>query len=175
MIDYAKSELSRLKDGSGEQSVINKCILEIVDVFAKQGHTGVTAEYTIQVLSRLLRNKPITPLTGEPAEWFETDPNFHDIKQNKRCYSVFMDEDGSAHDLDAIAVSDDGGITWFSGLGFRKKVTFPYYPPIEPERVYIEYAEEFEPGSTSKYEIITDDPERIQKLRDKWKEKYEKE
>ena len=39
--EYAKSELERLgKDDEGMQELINKDILEIVERFASQGHSG---------------------------------------------------------------------------------------------------------------------------------------
>lgn len=163
MVEYAKRELDRIgKDEEGMQDLINKNILEIVEKFSEQGHTGFTAGYALSVLERLLRFKPITPLTGEPDEWNELH---HGVRQNKRCPSVFQQEDGSYEDIDAIVVSDNGGITWFSSGRFRKKVTFPYSPPTHPEKVYIEYTEDVPPGFTgNKYEIITDSQERIKAL-----------
>lgn len=53
------------------QDLINKNILEIIEVFSNQGHSGFSAGYAISVLERLLRYKPLTPLTGEPDEWNE--------------------------------------------------------------------------------------------------------
>lgn len=161
--EYAKSELERLgKDKEGMQELINKDILEIVERFASQGHSGFSASYALSVLERLLRFKPLTALTGEEEEW-------NDLKwgawQNKRCNSVFKHEDGTVTDVDGVVVSDNGGITWFTRKDFQKQITFPYTPPIEPERVYIEYTEEVPPGFTSdKYDIITDQPERIKEL-----------
>ena len=68
--EYAKSELERLgKDDEGMQELINKDILEIVERFASQGHSGFSASYALSVLERLLRFKPLTALTGEEEEW----------------------------------------------------------------------------------------------------------
>lgn len=169
LVDYAKSELALLgSDDDGMQDMINSQILDIVKMFAEQGHTGFTASYSLNILKRLLAYKPIKPLTGEVTEWTEPLGYINEDKQNIRCSSVFLKKDGTAWDVDAIRVSDDGGISWFSSGRFRKQVTFPYYPPDEPERVYIEYKEDVEPGYTSDdYDIITDDPERIKALREK--------
>ena len=66
MVEYAKSELERIgKDKKGMQDAINKNILEIVEIFSNQGHSGFSAGYALNVLERLLRYKPLTPLTGE--------------------------------------------------------------------------------------------------------------
>ena len=104
MIEYAKRELELIgKDEDGVQELMNKNILEIVEIFSKQGHSGFSAGYALNVLERLLRYKPLTPLTGNDNEWNGT--------QNKRCSGVFKKEDGTFEDIDAIIVSDNGGIT----------------------------------------------------------------
>ena len=159
LVEYAKAELDRIKkDKDGMQELINKDILDIIEVFAKQDHSGFSAGYTTQMVERLMRYKPITPLTGEPNEWEKGSG------QNKRCSSVFKYGD-IAYDNDAIIVSDNGGITWFTSGRFRKQITFPYIPPTKPEKVYIEYKKDVAPGYTSDdYEIITNQPERIKSL-----------
>lgn len=163
LVEYAKSELARIgRDEDGMQDMINKNILSIVEVFSEQEHSGFSAGYALSALERLLRFKPLTPLTGEDDEWNEIS---NGTQQNKRCSSVFRNADGTAHDIDGIVVSDNGGITWFSSGRFRKEVTFPYAPPTHAERVYIEYTEDVHPGFTGdEYEIITDDPARIEAL-----------
>ena len=167
LIEYAKKELALV----GDQE-INRDILAIIELFESQGHSGFSAEYAINFLERLLRFKPLTPLTGESDEWTEVAP--HGAKQNKRCSSVFLKKDGIAHDIDGIVVSDNGGITWFQSNRFRKQVTFPYYPPAHPEEIYIEYTEYVPPGfSGDKYEIITDQPERIRALRERKRREFD--
>lgn len=173
MLDYAKRELDRIpKDEDGLQDLMNSGILDIIKVFSEQGHSGMSAGYAINILERLLRFKPITPLIGEEDEWNKISRD--GIKQNKRCSSVFRQADGTYEDIDAIVVSDNGGITWFTSGRFRKKITFPYIPPIHPEKVYIEYTEEVAPGFTGdKYDIITDDPDRIKKLYERKRKEFD--
>lgn len=173
IIEYAKNELDLLnQEKEPMQEQINKDILEVIKIFAEQGHTGFSAGYAISKLERLLRWKPILPLTGEEDEWVEDSSGRS--RRNKRCSSVFLNEDGTAHDIDGIAVSDNGGITWFSSGRFRKEITFPYVPPIHPERVYIEYTEDVPPGFTGdEYEIITDQPERIKALYEKKRKEFD--
>jgi hypothetical protein len=73
IIEYAKSELDRIpKDEDGMQEMMNNDILEILEKFADQGHSGFSASYAISVLERLMRWKPISPLTGEEDEWSTT-------------------------------------------------------------------------------------------------------
>lgn len=172
MIEYAKRELERIeKDKDGLQDMINRDILQIVEIFAGQGHGVLSAGYTLGTLERLLRYKPLTPLTGEADEWNETRPRHF---QNKRCSSVFKEADETCYDIDAIIVSDNGGITWFTTKTFAKKVEFPYLPPIHPEKVYIEYTEDVPPGFTGdEYEIITDKPERIKELYERKRKEFD--
>lgn len=169
---YAEAELARIPhDEEGLQSLMDKNILEIVKIFGEQGHSGFSASYALSVLERLLRFKPISPLTGEDDEWYEAGSG---SLQNKRCSSVFKRPDGTCHDIDAIIVSDNGGITWFSSGRFRKEVTFPYEVPLHPEKVYIEYTEDVPLGFTGdEFEVITDNPERIKALYERKRKEFD--
>lgn len=183
LIDYAEDELARiLKDEDGMQELVNRNILEIVKAFSEQRHSGFSAGYVLSKLERLLRFKPISPLTGADDEWNEVRlgrRNGVRTYQNKRCSSVFKDVDAQGNvtrceDIDGITVSDNGGVTWFSSSNFRKAVTFPYFPPLHAEKVYIEYTEEVPPGfSGDKFEIITDQPERIKALYERKRKEFD--
>lgn len=139
-VDWAKEELDRLieegSDGVEMQKAINKNIMQIVKVFASQGHSGFTASYALNILKSLLAHKPITPLTGEPDEWINHDYCY----QNKRCSAVFKDnEDNStAYYIDGKVFSDDGGETWYTCRESRVPVTFPYIVPEKPEYIILE-------------------------------------
>lgn len=169
---YAEEELARIPhDKDGLQALMDKNILEIVKIFSEQGHSGFSAGYALSILERLLRFKPLSPLTGEEDEWYDTG---HGRMQNKRCSSVFKNSDGTVHDIDSIIVSDNGGITWFSSGRLRKDVTFPYSVPAHPEKVYIEYTEAVPPGFTGdEYEVITDDPDRIKALYERKRKEFD--
>lgn len=173
LIQYAESELARIpKDEDGMQDLVNHDILEIVKMFAEQGHIGLPSNYVISKLERLLRFKPISPLTGAEDEWYEVCSSRNGVHtyRNKRCSSVFKDVNAQGNvirckDYDWFSVSDNGGITWFRSSRFSKSVTFPYLPPIHAERVYIEYTDKVPPGHPcNNFDIITDQPERIKAL-----------
>lgn len=98
---------------------------EILLVFSSQGHSGMSAGVTTDLVQKLMRYEPIGPLTGEDDEWFEP---VEGVFQNKRCGRVFKQADrfnGQAYDLD--------GIVWYDkqGFGFTNRmsmvpITFPY-------------------------------------------------
>lgn len=146
LVNFAKSELSRLKDDSGEQEIINEAILEVVETFSQQGHSGFSAEYAINILHKLLQGKPITPLTGEEDEWADVREGTF---QNKRCSSVFKDEAGFCYDLDAVTFYHVGdNFSFTNGNRVREyfretgSIEFPYVPVLAP--VWIEVPREEE-------------------------------
>lgn len=145
LVDWAKNELYRLnKSGDEEQEMINNDILEIIKVFAGQGHTGFTASYALNIIKRLLDWKPITPLTGEDNEWNDVTEwdDGRNLQQNKRCSAVFREnyDNSTAYYIDGKVFSDDGGKTWFTKGGKESAVpvTFPYKVPEKPEYIIIE-------------------------------------
>ena len=87
------------------QDRIEKCVLDILDLIANQGHSGFSHGYFLSLLIPLLKEKPATPLTGNDWEW----DNEYGLIQNKRCFSVFKDPDGSAYSTEGYAFSDNGG------------------------------------------------------------------
>jgi len=129
MVDHAKEELKYLRgsDTSHDdmQDLIEKNIIEIIEVFAAQGHSGGSAGYCIPIIHALLKQENITPLTGEDHEWQEVSPG---VFQNKRMSSIFKDKnrfDGQAYWIDGKIFSDDGGKTWVTNSDSFVPITFP--------------------------------------------------
>jgi hypothetical protein len=136
LVDYAKEELKRIgMIDSGEEynDWASKAILDLIELFSSQSHSGFTAPYVASVFYRLAMFKPISPLTGEDDEWREmTSGGF----QNKRYSAVFKDsKDGTAYNIEGKVFTDDGEV-WYTSGDSRVDVTFPYVVPDKPERVY---------------------------------------
>lgn len=139
-IEYAKRELNRFideKDPCEIQEKINENIIQIVSVFAEQGHSGLTASYVTNALERLLRFLPLQPLTGEESEWMEVGDG---TEQNIRCSRVFRKnkDNSAAYDIEGKVFSDDEGKSWYTSRESRVEIEFPYIPPTHPERIYKE-------------------------------------
>ena len=85
MMKFAESELDIIglvDDGDEMNGAMRKHILHMIHEFSKEGHSGFSANYAVNLLSKLLKYEPLTPLTGEDWEWTEyADGRF----QNKRC------------------------------------------------------------------------------------------
>lgn len=136
LVDYAKDELKRIgmiDSGDSYNEFATKAILDLIELFASQGHSNFTASYVINAFSRLAMFKPLSPLTGKDDEWDEVEPG---LFQNKRYFAVFKKgKDGIAHDIDGKVFTDDGEV-WYSCKDSSVNVTFPYTVPDKPEYVY---------------------------------------
>ena len=105
------------------QDLMEYCVLEVLDLIAEQGHSGFSHGYFTNLLIPLLKDEPITPLTGKDWEWDE--PRFMSDKQNKRCSKVFLRPNGTAYNIEGFAFSDDGGKTYWTNNKSFKDITFP--------------------------------------------------
>lgn len=145
LMEYAKNELYLLRGDEEDemQDLVEKNILELIEVFSKQGHSGFSGNYVLSIFERLVRFLPITPLTGEDDEWnkiFDYEHCTYNFWQNKRCSRVFKDSDG-AYDSCVRVFSDDCGETYWSNRDSRERIEFPYYPPTYPKKIILENRE----------------------------------
>ena len=112
-------------------------ILEIVQVFADQHHSGASAGYCLSVLQKLLAFMPLTPLTGEDDEWDMVEPPSDDIAtemiglplfQNNRCTQVFKEATGKVYDMEAVVFVDKEGTIFVTPDSCTLVEAFPYTP-----------------------------------------------
>lgn len=140
LVDYAKEELKRIgmiDSGEPYNEEVAKAILDLIELFASQGHSGFTAPYTVNAFKRLAMYKPLSPLTGEDSEWSEVGSG---VYQNKR-YSAVFKEDGKAYNIEGKMFTDNNGLTWYLSKDSHVEITFPYIVPDEPEEVYLDKTE----------------------------------
>lgn len=100
-MDYARKELTRAglfdKD-SDYDGMLGEAALEIVGVFAKQGHSGMSAAIVTSLVNKLMQYHPLTPLTYEPDEWMNvSDYGPSPMWQNIRKSDVFSKDGGKTH------------------------------------------------------------------------------
>jgi len=157
LIKHAEKELDLLGMTGGDEyeSAMRKHILHMVKEFADEGHSGFSAQYAIQILTRLMHFRPLTPLTGEDSEWNDV-ASYGDGTimrwQNNRHSSVFKDADGSCYDIDGKVFWEwsrffENGLavkTYYTSRDSRVPVTFPYTVPDKP--IY-EYRHTVDDGS----------------------------
>ncbi len=95
LAEHAKRELALL----GEDPELSANLVAVVEKFAEFGHSGGSAECATQLLEKLLRYQPLTPIGSDPDEWEDrTEMSGVPMWQNKR---------------DGRAISTDGGKTWY--------------------------------------------------------------
>lgn len=141
LMEYAKKELDYIwppQKIDDLQHYIKKDVLNLMDVFCNQGHSGSSAPYVLTIFSRLANWKPILPLTGDESEWGE--PFGEDfIQQNKRCGTIFRKyhDNKTAYNSEGKVFSDDYGQTWYSNKDSHVPIEFPYIVPDAPEHIII--------------------------------------
>lgn len=146
LLSHAQHELDRIGMTADSPDEINvamrKHILYMIGEFADEGHSGFSASYAINIITKLMKFKPLTPLTGHDDEWNEVSEHMgQKCWQNKRHSSVFKNGDGEAYDIDGKAFwewampYEDGGQpykSYYTCRDSRVPVTFPYTVPDEP-------------------------------------------
>lgn len=101
---HAKEELKLaglLDKDSDYNGMIGKAVLELVKTFSKQGHSGFSAQWTLDVFNQVVSFKNLTPIGKSKDEWMDVAEMTADGKgmwQNKRRSTTF---------------SRDGGKTWY--------------------------------------------------------------
>lgn len=96
---------------------IQENVLELLEVFSKQGHSGSSAPYCINMFERLAKHKPLGPIKCTEDEWNNvTDTTY----QNKRLSAVFKEgKNGRPYYLDAIVFKDQEG-SCYTGSALMK-------------------------------------------------------
>lgn len=117
MLRFIKDELKRANFDEDDRDVL----ITICNVFFSQFDSGGAVHATIPVLHRLLCGLPLSPLTGDPEEWFEPIPG-GDCYQNRRCASVFQTHIDIPHRNLKAGDSYDIAVS-------LTPIKFPYMPP----------------------------------------------
>lgn len=74
---------------------LGRAVMQLIEVFSAQEHSGFSAARTLQLFNRVAKFKTLLPIGKTKDEWMEVGEG---LWQNKRQYSVF---------------SKDGGKTWY--------------------------------------------------------------
>lgn len=88
---HAWDELNRAglftDDGDFYGGMTGRAVMDLVDVFVEQGHSGVSASIVIDILRRVLAFEPLGPLTDDPDEWMEVDDGLWQSRRQPRAFS----------------------------------------------------------------------------------------
>ena len=146
LVDWAKRELAfagYTEDCERPNSWIRENVIELLEVFAEQGHSGSSAPFVISLFNSLANYKTISPLTGADEEWVEVGEG---IYQNNRCSGVFKQANKKPYYIDGRVFwewySDpevEGGKpfkTYYTSKDSFVDIEFPWNQPKHPEYVF---------------------------------------
>lgn len=149
LLEFAQNELKLLEDNCRDdeealkmQKLVTKDVMQIIQTFVEQQHTGFSANYMLNILERLLRFKPLTPIEDKPEDWEDCSSLGLEALQHKRCTSVFKRPDGTAYWVEGRIFTDDGGKSWYTSKDSSIDIEFPFNVPLHSENVYVEPSDE---------------------------------
>lgn len=102
LYEHSKDELTRagIFDKDADYGgALGPAVMELIETFRKQGHSGMSAQMTLDLFTRLAQFGNLTPITSSVDEWEDvSEMSGYPLWQNKRNPSYF---------------SKDAGKTWY--------------------------------------------------------------
>lgn len=81
-------------------NMCGEAVMELVKVFAEQGHSGFSASIVLGMFTEVADYKPLGPLTNNPDEWMKLDRGFDEgTWQNRRRSDAFSNDGGHTYYL----------------------------------------------------------------------------
>lgn len=105
LVTHAKRELERagyFDKNSDYGGMLGDAVLELIEKFSEQGHSGYSAADTINLFNKLATYQALMPLTDDPEEWVEVG---YDLWQNSRNSKAFSKDGGKTYTV----LDDNGG------------------------------------------------------------------
>lgn len=124
LVEHAERELREaglFDEGSDYDGMVGGAVMELVKVFAAQGHSGMSAHMTIDLFHRVASYKTLVPLP-DPMIATEYQHVHEQTLQSTRRSSVFSEDSGKTwYDIDKRIP------WWKQWLGVRRfYISFPY-------------------------------------------------
>ena len=98
LVAHAVRELTlcgMFDDDSDYDGAIGTAVLDLIRVFASQGHSGGSAAVTAGLFVRLAAFEVLSPLTDDPNEWIDVDGE--GLLQSRRQASAFSRDGGTTY------------------------------------------------------------------------------
>jgi len=116
LIEHAKEEFKVLgyipvdeEQEDDPNKWIQENVLELLEVFSRQGHSGSSAPFCINYFKKLASFEPLSPIKCNDSEWNDTGCSY----QNKRLSSVFKEgKDGKPYYIHAIIWRTQNDLTY---------------------------------------------------------------
>ena len=127
MLEFAKWQLDKLlekctePDGKEMQEMMNRNVMELLTVFAEQGHSGFSAPIATRLFSKLANHKLITEVEDNPDDWDENG-------QHKYITSIFKRDDGTCYYMYGRLFAEPNSDNFFYNKASNVDITFPIKP-----------------------------------------------
>ncbi len=102
LVQHAKNELAFTGYGDDYDGMIGTAVMELIEKFADQGHSGYSAFKVAAIFNELASYRPLSELTRNPDEWMhieEAVAGRPDMWQNKRRPDAFSTNGGMTYYL----------------------------------------------------------------------------
>ena len=109
---------------------VGKAAYDVCKLFCEQGHSGMSAGFTISLITKLLKGDTLTPLTNDPSEWSHEEWYGEGHYQSKRNFSCFSDDNlKTYYDIDEEEnreweLDDNGNKTGWSSVKPRDQLIY---------------------------------------------------
>jgi len=104
LTDFARNELQiagLFDKDSDYDGMLGEATIELINTFAKQGHSGFSAGLVRELFTKLSNYKPLTEISNNPDEWMNVDGK--NTWQSRRNPTLFSNDEGKTYyDLDEI-------------------------------------------------------------------------
>jgi len=133
LTEHARAELEMAglfsEEGDFYGGMTGNAVMELIEVFSKQGHSGMSAPRVVALFKELANQKPINAIKCTDDEWNEVGESMY---QNKRLSSVFKDgKNGKPYYIDAIVWEREEGGAFtgtVNGIMSRQFIKLPFMP-----------------------------------------------
>jgi hypothetical protein len=120
LIQHARTELEIAglfnEEGDFYGGMTGKSVMELIEVFSKQEHSGMSAPMVADLFKKLANYGVLGPITGKDEEWGFLDYGDDLQYQNKRESGLFKDKDEKITYSSAIVKRCPDGTTWSGPL-----------------------------------------------------------
>lgn len=120
LLEHTKVELEIAgllsEEGDFYGGETGKAVLELMEVFTKQGHSGMSAPLVADIFQKLANYEPLGPITGKDEEWNSLDYGDGIEYQNRRSSGLFKSSDGKVTYVSSIVKRSPNGTTWTGPL-----------------------------------------------------------
>ena len=155
LLKHAERELKLIgyDDKDEYDKMAKEAILQLIETFAKQGHSGFSAPYVANMFHKLANYEVLSPLTGNDDEWTDvSDMSGEMMFQNNRDSRVFKNKNGVFF-INAIVwqetINDD--VNHFTDKDSNRYIkSFPF----TPKTFYVKVDKERNVLDTEEYEKV---------------------